>query len=172
MLPGVTKALCRAGVLLLAALAPTSAAVAVGAETGLPTPRFVSLRSSEANLRAGPGFRFPVEWVYTRRHMPLEIVDEYENWRKVRDWQGTEGWMHKSMLTGRRTAILTGEKDAPRTLRRQASINAPATVRAEPGAIGALLECDGRWCRLDVGGYKGWLPRSQFWGAYPGENID
>lgn len=138
-------------------------------ETELPLPRFVSLRASEANIRTGPGVRYPVEWVYRRRAMPLEITAEFENWRKVRDWEGTEGWMHKSMLSGRRTLLVTG---AVRAIRRAADEDAPIVARAEPGIIGALLNCAGKWCRIDVQGHKGWLRHGGFWGAYPGEAVD
>jgi SH3-like domain-containing protein len=78
-------------------------------------PRFVSLRASEVNLRTGPGIRYPIEWVFKRRDLPVEVVDEFESWRRIRDWEGTLGWVHQSMLRGRRTALVTGE---PRVLRR------------------------------------------------------
>ncbi len=145
------------------------AADPTGPETGLPLPRFVSLRAKEANIRIGPGVQYPVDWVYVRRFMPLEITAEFDNWRKIRDWQGTEGWMHKSMLSGRRTALITGEN---RTIRQDPAKLAAPVAHAEPGVIGALLECETDWCRIDVKGNKGWLPRVVLWGVYPDERLE
>jgi len=154
---------------LLAVLLAVFPGGAGAAGSGLPLPRFVSLRAEKANLRKGPGVRYPVEWVYVRRFMPLEITAEYENWRKIRDWEGTEGWVHESLLSGRRTVVLTG---AVRSLRRKPAKRAPAVARAEPGVIGKLLECRKTWCRIAVKGYKGWVRRQEFWGTYPGEIIE
>lgn len=139
-----------------------------GSGTGLPLPRFVSLRADEANIRTGPGVRYPVEWVYVRRFMPLEITAEFGNWRKIRDWEGTEGWVHKSMLSGRRTVIVTGKVS---TIRRSPSAAGTAVAYAEAGVIGTLLECRPGWCRIDIQGYRGWLQRDQFWGVFPKEFI-
>jgi SH3-like domain-containing protein len=135
---------------------------------GSPLPRFVSLRSDEVNLRTGPGVRYPVDWVLQRRHMPVEVLAEFENWRKIRDWQGTEGWVHQSMLSGRRYAMVTGEL---RTIRRQPETNSPAVARLEAGVVAQLLECKDQWCRVDAGGFKGWLLRSEFWGVYANEAV-
>lgn len=156
---------------LLVLLACFSAAPAGGQGHGnglSPLPRYVSLRSDEVNLRTGPGARYPVEWVFTRKNLPVEVLAEFENWRKIRDWEGAEGWVHQSMLSSRRYALIVGE---PRTLRRQPEPGAPAVARAEPGTLGQVLECRDRWCRLDVGGFKGWLPRAEMWGVYPGETM-
>ncbi len=147
---------------------PPTSAQSKGPETGLPLPRFVSLRAKEANIRTGPGTRYPVEWVYRRRFMPLEVIAEFDNWRRIRDWEGTEGWMHKSMLSGRRTALVTVKE---LKLRREPSEAAAAVAQLESGVIGTLLACSGAWCRIDVKGIEGWLPRAAFWGAYDKERI-
>ncbi|MFN7191350.1 MAG: SH3 domain-containing protein, partial [Rhodospirillales bacterium] len=110
----------------------------------LPVPRFVSLRSEEVNLRTGPGVRYPVERVFVRRQMPVEILQEFETWRRIRDRDGTEGWVHQSMLTGRRSAVVEGEM---RNLRRRPETDAPVVARVEPGVIAAILECRDAWCR-------------------------
>jgi len=154
--------------LLFLLLAPAPAALAQTAREGLPIPRFVTLRSEEVNLRTGPGVRYPVEWVFVRRQMPVEILQEFENWRRIRDNDGTEGWVHQSMLTGRRAAVVTGEM---RNLRRRPEADAPIVARVEPGVIGALLECKDAWCRIETGGFRGWLARDQIWGAYPNETL-
>mgnify|MGYP001079772746 CR=1 FL=1 len=155
---------------LLAVVDPVTAQAQTRSPAGetLPLPRYVSLRSDEVNVRTGPGVRYPVEWVFTRRHMPVEVIQEFEHWRKIRDVEGTEGWVHQSMLSGRRYALVTGEI---RTLRRRPEADAPAVARVEPGVIAELVECERQWCRIDADGIKGWLPRNEFWGVYPNETL-
>ena len=131
-------------------------------------PRFVSLRSDQVNLRVGPGENYPIDWVLTRKDMPVEIVKEFENWRMVRDWQGTEGWVHERMLTGKRAVII---KDGIRTLQRQPDLSSPAVARAEPGVVARLIECRGNWCRIEAAGNIGWLQRGDMWGVYPDEVV-
>jgi len=147
-----------------------SAAQSVTNPSGLPLPRFVSLRSQEVNMRTGPGVRYPVDWVYKRRNMPVEVVAEFGTWRRVRDVQGTEGWIHQSMLSNKRTLAVTGQT---RTLRQHPDSKSPAIARVEPGAVGEILTCsDGSgWCQLSFGRHDGWLRRVEFWGAYPSEKI-
>ena len=139
------------------------------AATGLAVPRFAALRAQEVNMRAGPGVRYPVEWVFTRRNLPVEITAEFELWRKIRDWQGTEGWVHASMLTGKRSVIITGRT---RMLRRSDSTSAPVIAKVEKTVVGRLLNCRGAWCRLDIAGLRGWMQRPQFWGVYPKEKVE
>lgn len=139
------------------------------AQTGLPLPRFASLRASEVYMRTGPGVRYPVEWIYLFRSMPVEIVAEFDNWRKVRDWQGSEGWVHSSMLSGARTALVTG---GIQPLRRDPTPDASLVARVEEKVLGRVLECDGAWCRMDISGKKGWMQRSHIWGVYLQEKIN
>jgi SH3-like domain-containing protein len=155
--------------LLLGGLAGSDAHAGAGAETGLPLPRFVSLRSAEVNLRTGPGLGYPIEWVYRRRQMPVEVIAEFDAWRKIRDWQGTVGWVHGSMLAGERTALVLGEE---RSLREDPEPTAPAVARLAPGVIGRLERCLDAWCRIEAGGFEGWLLRREFFGAYPDEAIE
>ncbi len=140
------------------------------AQDSRPVPRFVSLRAAVVNLRTGPGVRYPVEWVFKRRGLPVEVVAEFETWRKVRDWEGTVGWVHQSMLSGRRSAVVTG---AVRGLRREPSEDAGVVARAEPGVVGELTRCrrGEPWCRVRIAGHEGWLRRDEFWVAYPGEAV-
>jgi len=147
------------------------AAPARAGETGAPSlPRFASLRADEVNLRAGPGTQFQVEWVFQRRNLPAEIIAEYGQWRKIRDADGSEGWVHQSLLSGQRWAMVIGGR---RVLRRDPAETAPAVARVEPGVLGRLLACSGAWCRLRIGGdYKGWLPRGALWGVYPDETFE
>jgi SH3-like domain-containing protein len=155
-----------ATLLVLGLLAP--GALRAAGESGLPLPRFVSLRSGEVNLRTGPGTRYPIEWVLTKRFMPVEVIQEFDTWRKIRDHQGSEGWVQSSFLTGRRMLLITGET---RALRAERKDDAPAVAMVEPGLVGRLVECREAWCRAEVGGYKGWLKRGEFFGAYPNEVV-
>ena len=136
--------------------------------TGLPLPRFASLRATKVNLRAGPGVRYPVEWVYQRRGLPVMITAEFDAWRKVRDWRGTVGWIHRAMLTGKRTVIATAREVV---LRRKPSRDSPAVARAEAGVIARVLVCQADWCRVEAGGISGWGRREALWGTLPQEKI-
>jgi len=151
------------------ALAVTGWAVAVGAqergnETGLPLPRFVSIKAPEANARRGPGFEHRIDWVFRRRGMPVLITGEYGNWRRVSDREGVGGWMHHSLLSGTRTAIV--EEDML-TLRVRPGENAPARAILENGVVARLGECRPDWCELSAGGYDGWVRRDALWGVDP-----
>ncbi|MEM7042881.1 MAG: SH3 domain-containing protein [Pseudomonadota bacterium] len=141
-----------------------------GRSTGLPVPRFVSLdaRQREVNVRFGPGQQYPINWVFTRPSVPLEIIAEFDNWRKIKDHEGAEGWISARLLSGRRTILIQG---GIRDVRRTADNQARVLLRAEPGVIGNLLECRDSWCRVEIEGRRGWLQRSEFWGTLPGELI-
>ncbi len=160
--------LMLAGVLSLGVGLP---ALAQSQGTGLPLPRFVSLRADEVNMRTGPGVQYPVEWVYRRRNLPMEVIAEYGTWRKVRDWQGAQGWIHQSMLVGKRTLVITS---TVRTLRQRPDSNSAAKARAEAGAVGEVQSCakaEG-WCRVEIGNHEGWLRRVDFWGVYQNELVE
>lgn len=137
--------------------------------TGLRLPRFVTLRADEVNLRTGPGTRYPIDWVYHRRGLPVEIVDEFDTWRRIRDWQGTEGWVHQSMVQGQRGILVTGRRH---TLQRRPEPGSPGVALIDAGVVGTLERCQGQWCEVTVGGFTGWLPREAFYGLYPGETPE
>ncbi len=158
----------RIGAVLVAFLIVAGVPAVAGAGKDSKIPRFLSLRADTVNVRAGPGVRYPVQWVYKRRSLPVEVIAEFDTWRKIRDFEGTEGWVHQNMLSGRRTTIVT---ETVRTLRREAKNGAAAVARLEPGVLGRLLECEGEWCRVEVAGLKGWLKRGEIWGVYPDESI-
>ena len=155
-----------------AAAPPVLAQSAKGA-SGLPLPRFVSLKARRVNLRIGPSRDYPVNWLYTRSGIPMEIIQEYDHWRRVRDLDGTEGWIHKSLLTGDRTAATApwkrGVNDVYVLMRARAQKNSRLVARLEPGVILLIEECNGKWCRGEIDGIKGWLAQDEIWGAYPGE---
>jgi SH3-like domain-containing protein len=153
-----------AGLLALLALLPAQAAD----KTTLPVPRFVTLRSDKVNVRTGPGEQYPIDWVFTRKDMPVEIVAEFNHWHRIRDVEGTEGWVQERMVTGKRAVIVRGQQ---RVLRDRPSGDAAIVARAEPGVIAKLLECQPGWCRVEAAGVSGWLKREEIWGVYPGEVI-
>ena len=156
------------GVLIATLVIAAPPAAAGESEGGQKLPRFVSLRSDQVNLRVGPGENYPIEWVLTRKEMPVEIVKEFENWRMIRDWQGTEGWVHERMLTGKRAVVIKG---GIRTLHRQPDPASPPVARAQPGVIAKLLECRSDWCRIDAADHAGWVQRGDLWGVYPDEIV-
>jgi SH3-like domain-containing protein len=152
--------------LLALAAAPQPALGQAGRTTGLPLPRFVSLGSDRVNLRFGPGQQYPIQWILAREGLPVEIIEEFDTWRKVRLHDGDQGWIHGSLLSSRRTIVVA---EQIRELRRSPDANARVLLRAEPGVIGELLDCEGGWCRIEIDGRRGWLQRDVFWGALPGE---
>jgi SH3-like domain-containing protein len=156
---------------VVAWLAIMATAALAGETSGLPLPRFVSLRSDEVNLRTGPGQRYPIDWIYARKDLPVEVIAEFEAWRKIRDWQGTEGWVHQSMLSGRRMMVVIG---AQRQLRGSDGDSADVVAVVEPGVLGRLLQCPRNrdYCRVDVGQTQGWFKRDEIWGVYKGEWIE
>ena len=161
----------RAAVAVTALITATevpSLARSADPETALPVPRFVSLHADRVNLRTGPGDRYPIDWVLTRRDMPVEIVAQFEHWRQIRDWEGTKGWVHERMLSGKRDVIVRG---GVRALLRSPEQNAAIVARAEPGVVAKLLECQGAWCRVDAGEATGWVRRADVWGVYPEEKV-
>ena len=160
-----TRLLQAVAVALLAALPLTPKAQTAA---GDKLPRFASLRSDDVNLRVGPGENYPIEWVYKRKDMPVEIVEEFQNWRKIQDWQGTNGWVLDRMVTGKRAVIVAG---ATRLLYRRPDPASQVAARAEPGVIARLVECQGSWCQIEAGGYSGWVQRSEVWGVLPDETL-
>ena len=136
--------------------------------SGLATPRFVSLGADKVHMRAGPGVRYPITWVYKRRGTPFMVMAEHEYWRKVRDMEGTEGWMHGSLLSGRRTAVL---RAGITELRQRPDGAAPIVLKAEAGVIGKLLACKKTWCQMDLADTNAWLPRAAIFGALPNERF-
>lgn len=136
--------------------------------SGLPIPRFVSLKSDFVNVRVGPGKRYPISWVYRRAHLPVEIVEEFGHWRKVRDHEQDEGWIHKGLLSGQRTAFI---KDQRRPLYIAPDASSAVVMEAEPMVIGELVECDTSWCKLRILKRDGWIRHDYLWGLYPKERI-
>ena len=163
-------AVCLSG---LAGVRETYAQAAKGT-TGLPIPRFVSLKSKRVNLRVGPGKDYAVSWLYLKAGLPVEIIAEYDNWRRIRDADGTEGWVNHSLLSGDRAALtapwMRGKgEDVFVDMRRDPTNSAGLVARMQPGVVLKIDECNGAWCRAVADGTEGWVNQSEIWGAYPGE---
>lgn len=141
-----------------------------GRYSGLPLPRFVSIKSSKANMRIGPGEEYPVKWVYQRRNLPVEIIGEYDLWRQVRDKDGEEGWIHSALLDGRRYGLIQG--DGVVFTRKPGKDNREIVAKVEAGVVVRLLSCSPGWCRVEAKGVKGWVPRAHIWGLKDGEIFD
>ncbi len=141
-----------------------------GTNSGLPIPRFVSLRAGKVNLRSGPGERYQIDWVYQRRDLPVEIEREFDIWRLIRDADGVRGWVQEVMIMGRRSFEVTGED---RTLRSDPAETSRAVAVLKVGVIGRIRTCAAKvdWCQVQVADYRGWLRREEFWGTLPDEAV-
>ena len=160
-------------VLLAAGIAQAAGDLATGSRSGLPVPRFVSIKPDRVNVRSGPTLDHEVAWVYTRAGLPVEITAESENWRRVRDWEGAEGWVYHSMLSGRRTALVTAkEKDALVPLLGKPDADADVIARLQSGVLGSVKYCDGKWCRIIGARFDGYVAQDRLWGVYPNEKVD
>ncbi|WP_036292586.1 SH3 domain-containing protein [Methylosinus sp. PW1] len=156
----------------LLAIAPASADAQqqLGSASGLPLPRYVSLKSDRVNLHEGPSKEHPTLWVFERAGLPVEITAEFETWRKIRDSEGTEGWVLHSLLSGRRTALVAPWKKEP--ILAYASDHATAVAKLSPGVVASLRRCDGAWCRVSGDGFDAYVKQEGLWGVYPGEKIE
>ncbi|MCZ4368225.1 SH3 domain-containing protein [Sulfitobacter dubius] len=154
------------GALLLAQASPGAAEEARGQVTNLPLPRFVSLKTSEGNVRRGPSLSHRIDWVYKRRDLPLRITAEHGHWRRVEDRDGMGGWVHYSLLSGTRTVLV--EQDMLQ-LHVNPDPKAAVVARLELGVVARLGECTLEWCELRSGGFTGWAPKVRLWGVGPQE---
>ena len=144
-----------------------------GSVSGLPVPRYVSLKSDRVNLREGPSKDHRTTWVFQRAGLPVEITAEFDTWRRIRDSEGTEGWVLHSLLSGRRTALVAPwKKDAVLALRTAPNDTAPLAANLQPGVLSNVKRCDGTWCRVFGDGFDGFIEETSLWGVYPGEHVD
>lgn len=141
--------------------------------SGLPVPRYVSLKSDHVNVRAGPTKDNDVAWVYTRSGLPVEITAEYENWRRVRDSEGSEGWVYHSLLSGRRTAVVTMKsKDEFTPIYDDASPTSAVAAKLQAGVVAQVKRCNNGWCRVIGNGFDGWIEQQRLWGVYADEKVN
>ncbi|MEP1093382.1 MAG: SH3 domain-containing protein [Rhizobiaceae bacterium] len=160
-----------------------SSGITHGRETGLPLPRFVSLKFNKVNLRVGPGRKYAINWLYKKRGLPVEIIQEFDQWRRIRDSEGTTGWVLNSQLSSRRTGIVA-PWEKPKiafgnTVRASlfsgkgsASKDASTVARLQAGLMVTIDECHSQWCEVEAQDTRFWLQQEQLWGVYPGEAID
>ena len=160
-------------VAMQAGAAHAAGEIAAGSASGLPVPRFVSLKSDRVNVRSGPNKDQEVRWVYTRAGMPVEITAEFENWRRIRDWEGAEGWVYHSLLSGKRTAVVVPKsKDELVPLYDNAETESAVAARLQSGVLGQLKSCNGTWCEFAGKNFSGWIRQERLWGAYPNEKVE
>jgi|SRR6185369_5181085 len=162
-----------AALLALHSAVAWAAGEAAGTASGLPVPRFVSLKSDRVNVRSGPNKEQDLRWVYTRAGMPVEIVAEFENWRRIRDWEGSEGWVYHSLLSGKRSAVVVpSRKDELVPLYEKADTTAEVAANLQSGVLGQIKACDGAWCEFIGKDFRGWIRQDRLWGAYPNEKVE
>jgi SH3-like domain-containing protein len=147
---------------------PAEQPAELGPETNLPLPRFVSLRGGKVNVRRGPGLEYRIDWVFQRSGLPVRVIDEYGNWRRIADSDDAGGWVYHALLTGRRMALVT---DPEVTFRAEPADTATATAHAEQGVVAHLLQCLADWCLVESGGSEGWVPKSAVWGVDADEEF-
>lgn len=138
------------------------------AKSKQPIPRFVSTRSSEANLRVGPGSDYPVDWIFVKKDIPLEITAEFDTWRRVRDFEGTEGWLHQSMLKSQRFGVV---REPLAILHYSNSASSTGIAKLSQGVIAKIKKCRDDWCLITLDNFEGWIQRNQLWGVYPNEKV-
>lgn len=141
----------------------------LNASEELPVPRFVTIKSETANIRTGPGKRYPIKWEITRKGIPVEVISEFEQWRKIRDFQGEEGWIFQTMLSGARAIVVQSK---PQILRKSDSASSRPIAKLDVGVIAKLKSCTKEWCNIEKDELEGWLPRASVWGVYPNESLN
>lgn len=162
----------------VAHLSPSAASAAgevAGSVTGLPVPRYVSLKNDRVNLREGPSKEHRTTWVFQRAGLPVEITAEFETWRRIRDAEGAEGWVLHSLLSGRRTALVvpwSKNKDEMITLVERADERAQPLAKLNPNVLTSVKSCAGSWCRVTVGDFEGFIKQDRLWGVYPNERVN
>ena len=163
-----------AGCMLGASVSTGFSAKEAGSTTsGLPIPRYVSLKSDHVNVRAGPTKDNDVAWVYTRSGLPVEITAEFENWRRVRDSEGAEGWVYHSLLSGRRTAVVSMKsKNDLAPLYDRADPASAVAARLQAGVVAQVKHCATGWCHISGSGFDGWIEQQRLWGVYADEKVD
>ena len=168
LMPAATAALLP---LTLAAAAAQAGGDA--ASSGLPVPRFVSLKTDRVNVRGGPDKAHDVTFIYTRVGWPVEITAEFENWRRIRDSDGSEGWVYHSLLSGKRmAAVQLKAKTDLAAIHAKPDAQSPVTAELQSGVLGSIRHCTGSWCRIVGDGFDGWIEQNRLWGVYPDEKIE
>lgn len=162
-------------VVALAAVLAAEPAMAQKAQTGasgLPLPRFVSIKASKVNIRVGPTLEHDIAWTFVKAGVPVEVTQEFDIWYRVRDSEGQEGWVQKTMLSGTRTALVAPWEAGAKVPMKDKAAGSVTMAMLEPQALVTVASCDGSWCRVSVDGYRGFVEQSKLWGVYPNEKLD
>jgi SH3-like domain-containing protein len=160
-------AACAAGV------GTSAQAESMGPVSGLPMPRFVSLKADKVAIRRGPAKNHEIRWVFQRSGLPVEVIAEFENWRRIRDSDGSDGWVYHSLLSGRRTGVVVAKtKDDLVPVHEESDPKSDVVARLEPGVLGSVKRCQKGWCRISVRGTDGWIEQVRLWGVYPNEAVN
>jgi SH3-like domain-containing protein len=170
---GRVLVLAGLGAVTLLATAHAGSETSIGPKSGLPMPRFVSLKPDRVNVHGGPTRDHEVAFVYTRAGLPVEITAESDNWRRIRDWEGSEGWVYHSLLSGKRTALVA-PKDKSQLVPLYDKGDSGGTILAQlqAGVLASVKRCTGSWCRITGAGFDGWVVQEQLWGVYANEKIE
>lgn len=141
--------------------------------SGLKVPRFVSLKSDRVNVRGGPSKDHKVKWIFRRAGLPVEVIQEFEHWRRIRDSEGEEGWVHQALLSGRRTALVSPWQTPGKlvSLKDSTESSSAITAKAQVGVQVDIQSCEKNWCEVSAGSHSGWLKANLLWGVYPDETI-
>ena len=147
-----------------------------GTASGLPLPRYVSLKSDRVNIRGGPGIDYRILWVFRRAGLPVEVIKEYQGWRQIRDAEGGAGWVLGALLSGRRTALVlpweqAGKTNAQTKLHQADSAKSRVLAFIQPGVLANIVSCTGTWCEVSIGDMRGFIEQKKLWGVYPGERL-
>ena len=173
MAAGLRWGIVGLGAAMLVALPVAPPPAAATGSTGLPLPRFVSLKASRVNVRVGPSNEHAVKWIFVRAGLPVEIVQEFENWRRIRDSSGAEGWVYHGLLSGRRTALVAPWQNAePTALHVGGDAASRVTAVLEPRVVVQVRSCNGQWCRVEGPAFEGYVEQLMLWGVYPDETVD
>ena len=151
------------------AAVPVPAPVPRVTPSGLPVPRWVSVRAGRVNVRRGPSLDQDVIWVYVRAGVPVEVIAEYDTWRRIRDASGETGWVKEQMLDGHRNVLVIGRVNT--AILNSPSADADAVAYAAPGLQARLVACSGEWCEISARGYDGYVSRDRLWGISSEEKV-
>lgn len=142
-------------------------------QSGLPVPRFASLKTEKVNVRGGPSRGHEVTFIFTRAGLPVEITAEAENWRRIRDAEGSEGWVFHSLLSGRRTVLVApSNRSDTFPLYDRANAESRVVAKLQSNVLASARNCDGKWCRISGPGFDGFIEQQRLWGVYPDEILD
>ncbi|KAF0231811.1 MAG: hypothetical protein FD175_372 [Beijerinckiaceae bacterium] len=170
VLAGMLAGLMFAGLMFAAGAGAQE--TTTGSVTKLPIPRFVSLKPSDTPMREGPSKEHRIKWVFKREGLPVEVIGEHEQWRRIRDSESTDGWVYFGRLSNRRTVIVRAGKDKPeQNLMKDDRDGAAVVARLQPGVIANVENCTVSWCKVSIEGYSGYLKKDAVWGVYADERV-